>query len=294
MTETLNLQVELVWDLRCELGECCTWDAATGSVLFCDIPAGRIHAWRVADATAATWQLPELVASFGLCRSGRLVVALRDRVAFFDRGSGALTPLAGPLGQPASVRLNDGKVGPDGCFWVGGMDETRIRQPIAALWRITPDGRVERRGEGYKVSNGLAWSADGTMMFHSDTTPGLIEAFDFDRATGDLANRRLLATLRNEDGRPDGAATDAEGCYWSAGNSAACLNRFSPAGAMLAKVPLPVPAPTMPCFADRAIYVTTLRHGKDADTLARHPAMGGLFRLPAPVAGVPVDLFADR
>jgi sugar lactone lactonase YvrE len=173
------------------------------------------------------------------------------------------------------------------------MDEDPAKQPVACLWRITPQGRVERKMDGYVNSNGLAWSADGTMMWHTDTRPGYIEAFDFDAATGALSNRRRLANLTNEDGRPDGGATDAEGCYWSAGNSADCLNRFSPSGALLEKRTLPVPAPTMPCFADGWIFVTTLRSGRDAATLAGHPTMGGLFRLPAPVAGAPVGLFAD-
>jgi sugar lactone lactonase YvrE len=56
---------------------------------------------------------------------------------------------------------------------------------------------------------------------------------------------------------------------------------------------MPVPAPSMPCFAERYLYVTTLRHGRDPDLLARYPTMGGLFRLAAPVAGAPVGLFAD-
>ena len=47
-------------------------------------------------------------------------------------------------------------------------------------------------------------------------------------ATGGLANHRIVATLSNEDGRPDGAATDVDGNYWSAGPSAACINCFSP------------------------------------------------------------------
>ena len=36
-----------------------------------------------------------------------------------------------------------------------------------------------------------------------------------------LANHRVLATLTNDEGRPDGAAVDVEGAYWSAGPSAA-------------------------------------------------------------------------
>lgn len=285
--------IELAWDIKCGTGESCTWDAARRLVLFTDIPNAVLHAYAPESGATQTWHLPGKAPSFGVCRSGRLVMALRDRVVLYHPATGETTPLTGPIDQPSRVRLNDGKVGPDGCFWVGGMDEDKAKQPVAALWRITPDGRVERKGEGYVNSNGLAWSPDGSVMFHSDTRPGYIEAFDFDATTGRLSNRRRIATLTNEEGRPDGGATDAEGCYWSAGNSADCLHRFAPDGTLLARVRLPVPRPTMPCFVGPAIYVTTLRDGADAATLARHPAMGGLFRFASPVAGAPVALFAD-
>ena len=281
MTEVHH--VELAWDIRCDTGESCTWDARNRRVLFCDIPAGVIHGFGVDDGAKRSWHLPELVASFGICRSGRWVVALRSRVVLFDPISDALTELTGPLDQPQTVRLNDGKVGPDGCFWVGGRDESPAKTAEAPLWRIAPDGRAERRAEGYQTANGLAWSPDGTRMFHTDSR----------RASGAIANRRRIASLTEAEGRPDGGATDSEGNYWSAGTSAACLNRFSPEGALLEKIPLPVPAPSMPCFAEDWIYVTTLRGGKDPAVVAAHPAMGGLFRLRAPVRGAPVALFAD-
>ena len=285
--------VELVWDVKCETGESCTWDARNRRVLFCDIPAGQIHGYGVDDGAIMTWQLPGLVASFGLCRSGRWVVALRNRVVLFDPKTDAITELSGPLDQPATVRLNDGKVGPDGAFWVGGRDESPAKTSEAALWRIAPDGRADRKSTGYQTANGLAWSPDGTVMYHSDSRRSYIDAWDFAPATGQIANRRRLADVTEAQGRPDGAAMDVEGCYWSAGTSAGCLNRFSPAGALLQSIPMPVPAPSMPCFAERHIYVTTLREGRPPALLAAHPAMGGLFRLPAPVAGAEVALFAD-
>jgi sugar lactone lactonase YvrE len=288
-----GISVELLWDVRCATGESPVWDAPHGRLLFADIPEGMIYSYSVSNGATRSWKLPEVVPSFGLCRSGRLVVALRDRIVLFDPQAERITPLVGPLDQPDHVRLNDGKVGPDGCFWVGGMDESQPRQPVASLWRITPDGRAECKVAGYANSNGLAWSPDGTMMWHSDTTAGSIEAFDFDPATGALTNRRKLATLTNEEGRPDGGATDAEGAYWSAGNSAACLHRFAPDGTLLGRVPFPVPGPTMPCFAEGWIFVTSLRQGRDEATLARYPTMGGLFRLRAPVAGAPVGVFED-
>ncbi|HEX3993428.1 MAG TPA: SMP-30/gluconolactonase/LRE family protein, partial [Acetobacteraceae bacterium] len=273
---------ELAWDSRCGVAESPVWDVATRRVLFCDINGKRINALSVDTGARQSWDFPEVVGSFGLCRSGRLVVAQRHHVVLFDPKSGAITELTHKIQEPATNRLNDGKVGPDGAFWVGGMDENSPRQKIAALYRVTADGEITKQEDGYAVSNGLAWSPDGRIMYHSDSTAGLIEAWNFDPATGGRTHRRVLATLTNTDGRPDGAATDADGNYWSAGPSAGCINCFSPTGELLHKLPFPVPGPTMPCFADGMLYVTSLREGKSAEQLAKFPTLGGLFRIKAP------------
>ena len=224
------LNFELVWDARCGVAESPVWDTANRRLLFCDIKGKRINALSIDGGARDTYDLPEVVGSFGLCRSGKLVVALRHRVVLFDPRSRRVEDLTGAVVEPATNRMNDGKVGPDGAFWVGSMDENTPRQPTGALYRVTPDGRIERRAEGYAVSNGLAWSADGRTMYHSDSTAGIIEAWDFDPTTGGTSNHRHLATLTSEEGRPDGAATDIEGNYWSAGPSAGCINCFSPTG----------------------------------------------------------------
>ena len=289
----INPLFELIWDSRSGVSECPTWDPATRRLLFCDIPAKRIHALSVDTGARETWNFPEVVGSFGLCVSGRLVVAQRHHVVMFDPRTGVTTALTGRINEPATNRLNDGKVGPDGAFWVGSMDENSPRQKIGGLYRVTADGRIEKRSDGYAVSNGLAWSPDGRTMYHSDSTSAIIEAWDFDPATGAMSAHRQIAKLTNEDGRPDGAAMDTDGNYWSAGPSAGCINCFSPEGALLRKLPFPVPAPTMPCFAEGFLYVTSLREGKSAAELAEHPTLGGLFRCPAPAMGVPIALFKD-
>jgi sugar lactone lactonase YvrE len=286
-------EFELAWDARCSVAESPVWDAAARRLLFCDINGKRINALSIDTGERETWDFPEVAGSFGLCRSGRLVVAQRHHVVLFDPKIGVLTDLTAKVEEPPTNRLNDGKVGPDGAFWVGSMDENSPRQKVAALYRVTADGRITKQQDGIAVSNGLAWSPDGRTMYHSDSTAGVIEAWDFDPATGSRTGHRVLATLTSDDGRPDGAATDAAGNYWSAGPSAGCLNCFSPSGELLRKWAFPVPGPTMPCFAGEWFYVTSLREGKSEQVLAEHPTLGGLFRAAAPATGVEVGLFAD-
>lgn len=277
------------------LAECPVYDERTDRILFCSIPDGEIHGVDLATGEEHIWRFPELVASFGLCESGRFVVALKDSVVLFDPATGERRRLASVGADQPTVRLNDGKVGPDGAFWVGGINEAADRAAIARLYRVSADGGVEVKVEGIRNSNGLAWTADGRTMFHTDTRGPWIDRWRFDPATGAISDRTRIAEPDDGVGRPDGGAVDVDGCYWSAGNSAARLNRFSAAGDLLESFDVPGPV-TMPCFGGTdltSLFVTTLRDGRSEEQLARYPLSGTVFAGRAFVAGVPAFRFRD-
>ncbi len=275
----------LLADLKGQLLESPVWDAARGCLFLCDIEGGLIHQIALDGRQMARWQMGDKVASLGLCDSGWLIVALSRSVVAFDPETGRRETVWDGFDEPATSRLNDGKVGPDGAFWVGSMDGRSERQPISRLYRVTDKGAAVVIDGGIEISNGLAWSADGKHMFLSDSRGPWIDLFDFDPVQGVPTNRRRIRDLDEATGRPDGGACDADGFYWSAGVSAGVINRFSPDGRLERHVPVPVPAPTMPCFCGpdlRKMAVTSHRLGND------NPLSGGLFVASAPVTGAPV------
>jgi sugar lactone lactonase YvrE len=290
------IEFQLLNDVRCTLGEGPVFDARRNALWFCDIVGKTLHFAALDTGEARAWSFPSEVCSLGVAESGRLVMALRETVGLFDPDREDFAEIARIEAGRPETRLNDGKVGSDGAFWVGTMDDRPDRQPIGALYRVTADGTVEKKVEGLSVSNGLAFSPDGRTMFHTDTRGPWIDRWDIDPVTGAIGNRTRIATLDDATGRPDGGATDAEGCYWSAGISAQVLNRFDRDGKLLASYPVPVAAPTMPCFggADmRDLFVTNLTDGRPADLLARYPHSGLTLRGRSAVPGAPVGLFRD-
>lgn len=285
----MTYEIETIAALHCQCGESAVWDAEANRFLWTDIPAGIIYSYDPASRERENWQLPEPVGAFGLADDGRLVVGMVSGVYLYDRASGKLDLLVDPEPEQAphrpGHRLNDGKVGPDGAFWIGSM---HTASPTAALYRVTGDGRAERKVDGLNTSNGLAFSADGRTLFHSDSRQQWIDRHDLDPATGAITNRTRIATPGDEDGRPDGGATDVEGAYWSAGVSAGVLNRYDRDGRLLSSIPVPPRSPTMPCFGGedmKTLYFTSLRR-PDAG-----PDCGNVFAMRVDVAGVPVGRF---
>ncbi len=286
-------EVTCVLDARAELGECPVWSPSEQALYWVDIRARMMHRLEPASGATRSWPVPERIGSFGLREAGGAVVALAKGLHFLDFQTGELTLVAAPEHVPGT-RFNDGKVAPDGRFWVGTMDEESLSRPVAALYRLDPDGGLHRMVENLIVSNGLAWTGDGRIMYHSDSKAQTVWAYDYDLASGAISGRRVLARPTERQGRPDGAATDVEGFYWSAGISAGVLNRWSPDGRLVRSIPLPCSNPTAPCFGGpdmRTIFVTSLRHDLPRRVLDEKPLSGGIFAVRVDVPGVPISRF---
>lgn len=280
--------IETLIDEPIGAGEGPVWCDREQSLYFIDIRAPALLRWRAGLAKPDRWLMPSTIGGLGLCKDGRVIVALRSGVHYFDTRGGELELICHPEKDRPDYRLNDAKVSPDGRFFVGSMDTRVEKEPAAALFRVDPDGTTTKVAGDLIVSNGLAWSADARTLFHSDSRAGYVQAFDYDLSNGDVSNCRKIVQLSAEEGKPDGAACDEEGFYWSAGVTAGCLNRIAPDGRIDRKVMLPLAAPTMPCFGGpdlKTLFVTSLTREETAGTLIS-------FRVD--VAGAPVSEFGSR
>jgi sugar lactone lactonase YvrE len=280
-----------VIDFPLSLGESPVWDDRRGVIWFVDILAPAVHGVDPNSRRVSSFAMPAHVGSLSLAHDGRLVVALRTGVHLFDPRSGELAFLVHPEPERTMNRLNDGKVGPDGCFWIGSMHDATPRAPTGALYRVTPEGECRRVLDGLRVSNGLGWSPDGTVMYHADTRSGCVKAYDFDSRSGVIDAGRTLIELSEAQGLPDGAAVDEAGFYWSAGVTSGKLNRISPEGALMESVELPADAPTMPCFGGedgRTLFVTSL-----ATQRAGREQQGTVLAFLSQTAGRPLPRFGE-
>lgn len=277
-------------DLRGQLTESPVWDDRRKTLFACDINGQKVYEIDLDKGPLREWSFETAVPCLGLAESGRLVVSLAREIILFDPETLERQTLWDGYDEPETSRLNDGKIGPDGAFWIGSMDARPQREAISKLYRVTADGKAEIKAERFEISNGLAWTADAATMFHTDSRGPWIDRYDFDVETGSISNRTRIADLDEETGRPDGGACDSDGNYWSAGVSAGVLNRFDRNGKLLDRVAAPVPAPTMPCFCgpDLTLLAVTSHRLGASETLEAAPQSGGIHLMQAPVAGAKI------
>jgi sugar lactone lactonase YvrE len=193
-------------------------------------------------------------------------------------------------------RFNDGKCDPAGRFLAGSMDDAEV-EASGSLYSLAPDGTVKTLLSGTRISNGLAWSPDYHTFYYIDTPTRVVMAYDYNLATGEIANPRPAVSVPPELGWPDGMTSDVEGMLWVALWGGAKLTRWNPAtGQLVAEIPIPALNVSSCAFGGpdlTDLYVTSARKGMTAEQLAKYPLSGGLFRIRTNSQGMPTFEFND-
>lgn len=84
---------------------------------------------------------------------------------------------------------NDMKAGPDGRIYVGTQSGKRLgisNEVDGKLYSIDKNGKVQTLLDGLSLSNGLDWSVDETLFYHTDSDTGIIKEYCFDKASGNI------------------------------------------------------------------------------------------------------------
>jgi sugar lactone lactonase YvrE len=300
------MQPEIIYDAQATLGEGPAWDAKSRTLYWVDILGKRIYYHR--EDEDGFVQLDQMPGCLAPCKDGNLLVAARASILTlepFDRtpwpehqgGQGrpatAKTTILATLDEPADNRFNDGKCDPAGRFLAGTMD---IDEKAASGALYSFDGlQATCLLDGLRISNGLAWSPDYRTLYYIDTPTREVRAFDYDLATGRIANSRVAITVPEALGWPDGMTSDTGGDLWIAMWSGAQVTRWNPRkGELLEQIPLPAKNVTSCVFAGEnlnELYVTSACKDLGQADLTAYRYSGGLMRVKTRVEGMPTFEF---
>lgn len=280
-------------------GESPTWSSVLGRLWWVDVRGHALHQFDPRTGTDQMWEMPGWIGACYLTDSG-VATTLRGGLHLFDPADGTLRFVAGPPYDARRFTFNDGRCDRTGRLFAGPMlvalpPDNPAGPAGMPLWRYDGAGRWTPLTDPVRTSNGLAWSPDGRTMYHADTRQKTVWAYDYDPASGGIANKRVFAVvdIPNASG-PDGATVDSQGFYWVAVFGGGCVLRYDPAGKLERRIDTPCRYPTMPAFGGDALdtlYITSANHPLSEQERASKPNEGNLFRTAAPAPGLPEAIF---
>ncbi|MCI0338859.1 MAG: SMP-30/gluconolactonase/LRE family protein [Acidobacteria bacterium] len=296
MKTQTTFTAELEYEHDSLLGEGPVWDWRTRRLLWVDIEGYCINRYDPQTHELEALWIGQYVGSLAVRSSGGFILALKSGFAALDAETGEVTPLADAESHLPENRFNDGKCDPAGRFWGGtlALDE-KNGAGKGNLYCLDSDLSVHLKISGVWISNGLAWTIDERTMYYIDSPTQKVVAYDYDRATCEIADPRTVIEVPDGMGYPDGMTIDTEGMLWIAHWDGAQICRWNPMnGELLATIQVPVSRPTSCVFGGEnfdTLYITSARTRLDEKMLAAQPLAGSIFKCRPGVCGLPMNEF---
>jgi sugar lactone lactonase YvrE len=285
---------DLLVDAHATLGEGPVWDDVAACLWWVDILEGVVHRTSIETGDDQRITVGQYVGAVAPRAAGGLVAAVRDGFALFDPASARLDLVAELQDDARTLRMNDGKVDPGGRFWAGMMALDH-RPGAGTLYRLDADLTVHPMVGGTSISNGLDWSPDARTMYYIDSTPRRVDRFDYDAASGAIANRETLIAVREGAGFPDGMTVDADGFLWVALWDGWGVERYAPDGRLDRRIDVPAQQASSCAFGGPdldLLFITTAQEGFPPGGKPDQPHAGGVFVCRPGVRGRPAFRFA--
>jgi sugar lactone lactonase YvrE len=258
-------------------GEGPVWDAREARLLWVDLLAGDVLVTAPGGETERRHVSDVAACVVPRAGGGQLVATGRGFVLLGADGTRETLP---DVWNDPSVRFNDGGCDSAGTFWVGSM-AYGAAPGRGALYRLDADHQVHPVFADVTISNGLAWTPDGSRAYYVDSATQRIDV-----CAPDFSTRAPWVAVPASEGTPDGLTVDAEGGVWVALWGGSAVRRYAPDGTLDAVVELPAGQVSSCAFGGddlRTLFVTTSAEGL-ADP---EPAAGALFAVRTDVAGQP-------
>ncbi|MFP4090887.1 MAG: SMP-30/gluconolactonase/LRE family protein [Cyclobacteriaceae bacterium] len=290
--ENGDMEAKLLLDHKALLGEGPIWNHETQQLYWVDIEKRQLHLYTPETGEDTFFSTGERIGTVVPVENGGALVALQTGIHSMDLSDGSMELIVNPLEE--DVRFNDGKCDPLGRFWVGSM-HLQAKQNKAALYMLDQDQQIEQKLDSVTISNGIIWSLDNKIMYYIDTPTRQVKAFDYDIENGEISNSRVLISIPEERGAPDGMTIDEEGMLWIAHWGGSMVGRYDPAsGELIQTINVPALNVTACAFGGEKLdklYITTASIGMNNEQKQQFPEAGGLFVVEPGVRGVPTDFY---
>lgn len=278
----MQSELRIIDPARLIVGECPLWDDQRALLYTIDIRGKCIRQTDLTSGEHRQFDFPQEIGCIALCKDGDLIAGMTDGIYRIRLGE-TMEPVCVPKSLKGR-RFNDGKVGPDGRFYVGTTDYNGQ----GAFYRLDHDGTLTELFDQVGSSNGLAWSSDHRTLYYCDSPKRVLEAFEFDLGTGSLSSRRTVMSIPCGVGEFDGMTIDAQGMLWIAGWRTFHAYRIDPVRAQVVEqIRFPVARVSCCGFAGEelsTLAITTAAYQADASA---EPLAGSTFAIRADVPGVP-------
>jgi D-xylonolactonase len=276
--------IEVIDNLRCELGEGLLWDYYRNLLLMTDITRSRLISIDVDQKIFKSWVMPEKIGWVLLTDKLNLyIVGLESGVALFSTENNSPPKMLNQdFPKQPMCRLNDACADQLGRIWYGCMSNNLESSADGMIASYSTTSGVKIHDSGFTVVNGPLISSDSKYLFLNDTLKGIVYKYDFSLISEEISNRRVFMSFQPEQGFPDGMCFDIDGNLWISMWGAGKVLKVSSIGNILDEYNVPAPNVTNVCFGgvnlDR-LFISSATIGLEESDTSTFLQSGSVFEI---------------
>lgn len=287
---------ERILNSQNKLGETPIWEPDEQAVYWVNWGSGEVWRYEPESGKYSTFTVDLVLTSIARRAKGGWILVAQDGIYAWDQNSNQCEKLYGkPEPEHPDIIFNDCAVDAKGRLLVGTVNMNDSFSPEGSLYRLDPDLTLHRLDKDYATANGIGFSLDGKTIYVADQRKWQIIALDYDLEQGKTSNRRIFASVPEDEGMPDGLIVDAEGFIWNGHWAGWRMTRYAPDGKIERQVRFPVEHVISFAFGGPdmdELLITTSQWDFSKEMLDEQPYAGDLFRLKAGIKGLVEPGFA--
>ena len=262
------------------------WDRQRG-LIFSDVVFGGVFALGADGRVTRLFEHRKGIGGMSLHQAGGLVVSGRN-IAFKPFDGGDTLVLLDRDESTGNLGYNDITTDAKGRIYAGSLGQSTVfedgRKPRPGdLYLLDLDGGSRVVATDIRLTNGLGFSPDGKILYHSDSQRKSVYCYAVED-DGSLGEKRLF--IRAERGTPDGLAVSVDGRVWLAqAGRGAGVGIYDTDGNLSHLIEIPGMCTSL-CFGGedlKTLYMVT-----GSENLGSVDRDGAVFSIENDVAGVPI------
>ena len=264
------------------------WDSKRG-LLFSDVTFGGVYCIGFDGLVSTVFEHRRGIGGMSLHQQGGLLVSGRNVSFKSFEGGDTLTVLDKDEDQ-GNIGYNDITTDKQGRVYAGSLGSSPVfedgREPASGdLYLIELDGSARIVGNDIQLTNGLGFSPDGSILYHSDTLRKTVHCYRV-KEDGSLGEKQVFVVT--ERGVPDGLVVSEDGAVWVAlagGGQGVAV--YEPSGELREYIDIPLPMCTSVCFGGedlKDLYIVSGSDGADSERA------GSIFKVRVDVPGLAVPV----
>ena len=283
------MEPKIIANSKCIIGEGPIWNHLDQMLYWCDIQEATIYKFNpITNNYQKIFQRDGYIGGFTIQKNGNFLLFM-EHGKIAELKDGKLNYIIKNMPGEENNRFNDVIADPKGRVLCGTMSiDVANCNKNGTLYMLETDGSIKPIIHNLSVSNGMGFNQQESILYHTDSLDKTIYKYKYSVSDGTITNKTLFVKTNYLESLPDGMALDSEDCVWSANWDGSCLSRYSPDGAKILDINLPVKKVSSltfggPDYSD--IYATTATNGNSQKEEGE--GAGGIFQINSNVKGKP-------